>query len=108
MALQILRNVAQNIHGSPFITDEMIYMSNREQFVICLQLVDDNLLPNEDVIGFHKVDCINDATIESVVVLLRDVLVSMNLSIQKCRGQCYDLCSTMVEFKCGVNCAPES
>ena len=102
MALQILRDVAANIRNSTFFSimaDETTDKTNREQVVICLRWVDDNLLPHEDFIGMHKVDKIDAATIKTVIL---DVLTRMNLSMQKCRGQCYDGCSTMGGSKGGV------
>ena len=77
-------------------SDETTDKTNREQVVICLRWVDDNLLPHEDFIGMHKVDKIDAATIKTVIL---DVLTRMNLSMQKCRGQCYDGCSTMAGSK---------
>ena len=79
--------------------DEMTDKTNREQVVICLRWVDDSLLPHEDFIGMHKVDKIDAATIKTVIL---DVLTRMNLSMQKCRGKCYDGCSTMAGRKGGV------
>ena len=58
--------------------------------------MDDSLLLHEDFIGIHKVDKIDAATIKTVVL---DVLTRTNLSMQKCRGQCYDGCSTMAGSK---------
>ena len=102
MALQILRDVAANIGNSTFLSimaNETTDKTNREQVVICLRLVDDNLLPHEDFIGMHKVDNIDATTIRTVI---HHVLTRMSLSMQKCRGQCYDGCSTMGGSKGGV------
>ena len=102
MALQILREVAARIQRSTFFSimaDETTDMSNREQLVICLRWVDDDLVPHEDFIGMQKVERIDAETIKSVIL---DVLVRMNLAMQKCRGQCYDGCSTMAGRKGGV------
>ena len=81
MALQILRDVAANIRNSTFFSimaDETTDKTNREQVVICLRWVDDNLLPHEDFIGMHKVDKIDAETIKTVIP---DVLTRMNLSM---------------------------
>ena len=80
--------------------DETRDMSIREQVVICLRLVDNDLLTHENLISVHTVDCTNVATLESVIT---EVLVRMNLSIQKCRELCYTICSVMVICKCDVN-----
>lgn len=101
MALQILREVASSIRRATLsiMADETTDMSNREQLVICLQWVDDDLVPHEDFIGMQKVERIDAATIKSVIL---DVLVRMNLPMQKCSGQCYDGCSPMAGNKGGV------
>lgn len=102
MALYILRDVATSIRNSSFysiLADETTDISNREQVVICLRWVDDDLDVHEDFIGLHKVDRIDAATIKTVIL---DVLMRMDLSLHKCRGQCYDGCSTMAGSKGGV------
>ena len=79
MALQILRDVAANIRNSTFFSimaDETTDKTNREQVVICLRWVDDNLLPHEDFIGMHKVDKNDAATIKTVI---HDVLTRICL-----------------------------
>ena len=96
------RNFGQYPERSIFYTlmaDEVTDGSNKEQFVICLRSVDINLTPHEDFIGLHFVDNISSATL---VACLKDVLIRMNLSIQNCRGQCYDGASNMVGAKKGV------
>ena len=70
--------------------------SNREQLVICLRWVDDDLFLHEDFIGMQKVERIDSETIKSVIF---DLLVRMNLAMQKCRGQCNDGCSIMAGRK---------
>ena len=102
MALTIQREILDNIQNTVFYTlmaDEVTDCSNKEQFVICLRWVDNNLTPHEDFIGLYFVDNISTAT---VVACLKDVLTRMNLSIQNCRGQCYDGSSNMVGAKKGI------
>ena len=102
MALTIQREILDTIQNAVFYTlmaDEMTDCSNKEQFVICLRWVDNNLTPHEDFIGLHFVDNISSATL---VACLKDVLTRTNLSIQNCRGQCYDGASNMVGAKKGV------
>ena len=60
--------------------------------VICLRWIDDNLEPYVDFIGLYKVD----STAAAVIVkVLKDTLLHFNLSINQCRGQCYDGASSM-------------
>ena len=102
MDLSILREITKNIHESQFFSlmaDETTDVSNKEQLVICIRWVDSKLQPLEDLIGLHNIDCINAETIVSV---LKDTLLRMNVSLYKCRGQCYDGCSTMSGSRNGV------
>ena len=82
MALQILRDVAANIRNSTFFSimaDETTDKTNREQVVIFLRWMDDNLLPHEDSIGMHKVDKIDAETIKTVIL-------DVNESVYACRS----------------------
>lgn len=102
MALQVLREIACNLHNTPFYTimaDETTDSSNKEQFVVCIRWVDDELDIHEDFIGLHVVESIDAATLHAV---LKDVLIRMNLSVLKLRGQCYDGASSMSGLKSGV------
>ena len=102
MTLKVLREVAACIHRSTFFTImavETTDASNREQVVICIRWVDNGLEAHEEFIGLHEVSKIDAATITSVI---KDVLVRMNLSLNRCRGQCYDGCSTMSGPRNGV------
>lgn len=90
MALQVLREVAANLHSTTFYTimvDETTNVSNIEQVVLCLRWVDDNFDAHEEFIGLYKVDSICS---DSLVALIKDALLRMNLTIRKVRGQCYD------------------
>ncbi len=102
MGLQLLRDIASCIHQSSFFSimaDETTDNSNREQVVVCIRWIDDALVPRESFVGFQQVDCINAATIGCVI---KDTLLRMNVALGKCRGQCYDGCSTMSGSKNGV------
>lgn len=59
MALRILREIASNIRSSVFYTimaDETADVSNKEQLVICIRWVDENLIAHEDFIGMHPIE----------------------------------------------------
>ena len=66
-------------------SDECIDASNREQLVICIRWVDSNLETHEEFMGLYKVDNIQDSTI---LAAIRDALTQLNLTVNKCRGQC--------------------
>ena len=66
MAVSVLRIVASSIFGALFntiICDECTDSSNREQVVLCIRWINDELEPHEDFIGLYKVDNILANTI---------------------------------------------
>jgi len=54
MALKVMREIASNLHKVCLciMADETTDCSNREQFVVCLRWVDDDLQVHEDFILF--------------------------------------------------------
>ena len=99
MSLTILREISKNIQNSIYYTiiaDEVTDSSNKEQFVVCLCRVDHDLVAHEELVELYAVDNITSET------LLKDVLLRMGLSVQNCRGQCYDSANNMVGSKSGV------
>ena len=101
-ALSILREIAANLSKSSFFSimaDECTDSSNKKQLIICIRWIDDHLDPHEDFIGLYKVDNI---TADTLVAAIKDVLICLNLSLQRCRGQCYDGASTMTGARNGV------
>ena len=103
MALSVLRDIASSIHESTFYSimcDECTDASNKEQVVICIRWIkSSNLEVHEDVIGFYAVANISSATIVKVI---KDALVRIQLGLNKCRGQCYDGASSMSGPRSGV------
>ena len=102
MAMNVLRTVMQSFHTSKFFTilvDETTDSSNREQVVICLRWVDDAFEAHEEFIGLYEVDSITASTLVKVI---KDVLLRMNLSLKKVRGQCYDGAAAMAGCRSGV------
>ena len=103
MALTLLREISHNIHESSFFSvlcDECTDVSNKEQLVICIRWVSDkDLEVHEEVIGLYSVSDIKASTIVQVI---KDTLLRLNLSFSNCRGQCYDGASNMRGPKSGV------
>ena len=102
MSLTILREISKNIQNSVYYTimaDEVTDSSNKEQFVVCLRWVDHDLVAHEELVALYAVDNI---TSETLVNSLKDVLLRMDLSVQNCRGQCYDGANNIVGCKSGV------
>ena len=102
MGLQMLRDITSNLQRSPFLTimaDETTDKSNQEQVTLFLRWVADDLQVHEEFLGLYKVECIDAATLTSVI---RDLFVRLNLSFDRLRGQCYDGASSMAGSRSGV------
>ena len=61
--------------------------------------MDDHLDAHEEFIGLYEVDNISAATL---VHIIRDTLLRMNLSLARARGQCYDGAANMSGAKSGA------
>ena len=79
--------------------DETTDISNQEQLVVCMRWVDSELEVHEEFVGLHVVESIGADTLHRV---LKDVLIRMNLSMVRMRGQCYDGASAMSGLRSGV------
>ena len=101
-AFQVLREIATAMHTAPFFTimvDETTDVSNREQVVICIRWVSKIFDVHEDFIGLYKVDQIDAGTL---VYVIKDTLLRLNLSLTRIRGQCYDGAASMAGIRSGV------
>ena len=101
MANEVIRDLVRETGENYFslICDEYADISNKEQLPFCLRWVNSNLDAFEDFIGFYQIPNIGADTIASVI---QDALQRLPLSIDKCRGQCYDGASNMFGKKTGV------
>ena len=79
--------------------DETTDIINKEQFVICIRWVDNDLNANEDFTGLHELSVTNA---ETLAFILKDVVLRSGLDPERLRGQYYDGCSTMMDKKSGV------
>ena len=80
MTLFVLRKIAMCIARSGWYTiigDEVTDCGNKEQFVMCMRWINDNLEAVESFIGLYNVDNIK---VDTMVVAIKDVLLRMNLS----------------------------
>ena len=66
---------------------------------ICLRWISENLEAHEDFIGFYQIPDIKADTITSVI---KDALIRLQLSLNECRGQCYDGAGNMLGKKSGT------
>lgn len=102
LSIQLLRDLNNRIKKSAcysVMADECTDASNKEQFTICMRWVDEELQDHEDFIGLYQVDSIDSNALTDAI---KDVLIRMNLTILKCRGQCYDGAANMSGSKNGV------
>ncbi len=79
--------------------DETTDITNQEQVKIVLRTVGEDFDVDEDFVGLYTVQNIGATTLVSV---MKDFLIRLNLPITKLRGQCYDGCSTMSGSRTGV------
>ena len=102
MATDILRNISDSVSDAKFfsiLADECTDISNKEQLTICLRWIDKAMEPHEDFVGFYEIPNIMANTI---VGAIKDVLKRLNLSLDNCRGQCYDAGGPMAGSRNGV------
>ena len=102
MALKVLRDVASRIRTSScysIMADETTDVSNQEQLTIVLRWVDSDFSVHEEFVGLHAVPSISSDTLVSVI---KDILIRFNLPLSKARGQCYDGASNMSGIRSGV------
>ena len=102
MAMHILRSIVKKIKKSSYysiMADETTDVIRREQFVICIRSVDNDLSANKDFIGLHELSVTDRETLAST---LKNVVLRLGLAAERLRGQCYDGCSTMMGKSSGV------
>ena len=80
--------------------DEVTDASNREHFVLCLRWVSKSFEVSEELIGVDNISAL------TLVSATKDVLLRLNLSINKRRGQCYDGASSMVGIRIRCSHSP--
>ncbi len=77
MALRILRDIASNIKTAviySIMADESADVSNKEQLVICIPWVDENLIAHEDFIGMHPLTGTDANQIVAVIKVSRHLV----------------------------------
>ena len=102
MAHQVLNMVLKPIRSNgifSLMSDEWTDISNLEQLSICTRTVNDGLIVHENFLGFYEIPNIKSKTIVSVI---KDALIRMQLPLSNCRGQTYDGASNMLGKKSGV------
>ena len=102
MYLNIIRKIASQIQESDFfciMCDECCDVSNRKQLVICIRWVDSKLQAHEEFIGMYV---LSDIKSNTIVAVIKNTPTRLNLSLKKCRGQCYDGASNTTGSRNGV------
>ena len=87
MSLQVFCEIIIQIQSAPYFTvmiDEATDLDNIEQVVLVIPSVIDNLTVTEDFIGLYKTESIESSSLVSVI---KDVLLRMNLKLKYCQGQ---------------------
>ena len=102
MAVLTLQEKLKTIRECRFfsiIADEDTDVSNKKQLSFCLRSVDKNLNAFEDFMVFYQLENIKSNTIVHVI---KDILIRMNLSLSSCRGQIYEGALNIMGKKFGV------
>ena len=102
IALGMLRNIAKKLQAAKFFTimaDELADISNKEQLVVCIRWVDDDLTTHEEFIGLHP---LKDTSSKAIFDVLSDAILRSGIKISDGRGQYYDGAAAMSGAKNGV------
>ncbi len=73
--------------------DETTDISNKEQVILCHRWVDAELATHEQFIGLYEFESIQSKTLLRVI---HDVLLRLNISVNSLRRQCYDGAAAIV------------
>ena len=63
-------------------TDETADIPNKQQLVLCLRWVDDNLTPNEKFIGMYP---LVNTSANHIVLVIKAILLRVNFQIEQVR-----------------------
>ena len=91
----MLRNIAKKLQAVKFFTimaDESADISNKEQLVVCIRSVDDDLTAHEEFIGLHP---LKDTSSKAIFDVLSDAILRLGIKISDGRGQYYDGAAAM-------------
>ena len=98
MEHQILRDLTDEMRDSFYATicDEYTDISSKEQLALCFRWFDELFNIHEDFLRFYQLENIKS---DAIVSAIRDVLLRTQISLDNCRGQCYDGASNMLGKK---------
>ena len=87
----ILNNLSQEISNSKyfsFMSDEAADISNKENPSVVIRILDSTKTVREEFVGFYF--CEDVTTGAAIKDLIIGAVVELGLSMDDCRGQCYD------------------
>ena len=86
-----IKSHSKNISNSIFyliMADEMTDGSNKEQLVICFRWLIKVFYTHEEFIGIY---CFDNIKANTLVTVIKDILIRLNTPLSNARGQCYDV-----------------
>ncbi|KAJ8346426.1 hypothetical protein SKAU_G00278270 [Synaphobranchus kaupii] len=92
---EIQRQVAKKASQSPFLelsADGTTDITGKEQFSCNIQFADANLQVHNVFLSFYNA---SDTTAETLFLCVKDVLIRLNLSMERLQGYCFDGASNM-------------
>ena len=81
-----LTEIRQN-HFFTIMADEYTDVSNKEQLYLCLRTVSNDLELQEDFLVFYE---FNNIRSDTIIHVIKYILLRLNLSVRNCRGQTYN------------------
>jgi len=102
MANSVLRQLSEDVRNNGYfavIVDETTDISTTEQVSICIRHVDDSINIYEDFLGVYATTKTDAGTL---VTIIKDVLLRLNIPLSNMRAQCYDGASNMSGVNTGV------
>ena len=98
---QITCDITANIRNNFYsiICDEQSDIQNKEQLSFCIRRVDKFLVAHEEFFGFYEVPNIKK---ETLIKIVKEILLRFQLSLQLGRGQCFNGASNMLGKRSGV------
>ena len=98
----VLRRLTNQVKLSEYygiIMDETSDVSGKEQISVCLRIAYEDLSIEEIFFGLYETS-IN--TSDALFTIFKDLLLRMQLDINKCRGQCYDGAANVSDHVAGL------
>lgn len=92
----ILSNLSREIKESKYFSvmaDEAADISNKENLSVVIRFLDSTKTIGEKFVGFHFFE--EGTTGQAIKQLILDAVTELGLSMDDCRGQCYDSAGNM-------------